>query len=650
MNTSTMSRRRTTILGGFLVLALVASAIGSSGIVVAQQEPPDKDTDGTITKSEFRSWVHRIDQATEKKAKQLVKKNPKMAKILSRVALRTGQYQTDPMPLIRRNPKGVVTKLLTYVENRDGAIRVPNLPVEDSKNDGNGQESNKDKTGKNPKKNTSGKNSSINIYGDGSDKTQSKHPVKATLLEFKNRKLGWDELTAGRKQKIKTILTQLNQKDLTGPERNTLLKKFRETWPGTKSTNGVTASERLKVIYDHFGIDLSAHVKAPDVPGMIGWLLGGYAKAFVDGAAQILTDIYNLAFSTPVPENSGWHGIFGTPTNEPFQTLHQQLLVEKLYPVTNALLGIGILLLGASLAVNPFMSRHQIWNFLIKFVTFLTLYAFSWTVISLMHGIVNDITVWIRPSASAVGGLSTEIAAIAVASVGAYFALGAGILSTMFSLGVELGMRQVLLTNVFPYVFPALVMILYISPWQRLRKYASMALWQYVNVLTIIIPMAILLKAATIVGYSSGNSIAAILVLIALFLFAAAYPLLSTYFFLKMGGKITGGMKAAASDAASKVGTAKERLDWRGDTASDTSATGGASTGSQARASVTAGQQSESSATSSSASSQSSHTTTAQTIRDLYDGGDDDPMSPADMKEYVNNHPKTATLKEKFNS
>ena len=302
-----------------------------------------------------------------------------------------------------------------------------------------------------------------------------------------------------------------------------------------------------------------------DIPGLLDAKIKAFADAMREGAGSILKKVYGLAFSTKVPQNDGWNGILGSPTNEPFKPLYEQLLQDKLYPLLNYLLGTAVILIGISLVVNPLMSRFRALDLIIKFDSFLFLYVSAWAIITLMHGVVNDITMWLRPSEQAMEALATNVGKLSAGAVGAYFVGAGGILASVFSLGLELGLRRVALQYFFPYIFPVLLLLLYASPWQRLKSFASVVLWQYVNVLTMVIPMAILLKAAAVVNFSTSSGVVSMLVLVALFLFAVSIPAITTYTFLQIPGKAARVGYSAAAGAASHASTAKEKFGWAGD-------------------------------------------------------------------------------------
>jgi hypothetical protein len=383
-----------------------------------------------------------------------------------------------------------------------------------------------------------------------------------------------------------------------------------------------------------------------DIPSLIRTKLKEIGHTLMQGAADILSNVYKSAFSTPVPENSGWHHILGTPTNQPFKNLYQNLLVEKLYPVTNYLLAIGVVVMGLSLTVNPLISRFRALDLTIKFVTFLMLYAFSWAAITVMHGAVNDVTMWIAPSAKAVGDLVTNVGKMSGIAIGAYFVGSSGIMATAFGLAIELGMRQVLLKYFFPYVFAPLVLVLYISPWQRLQSFASTALWQYVNVLVMVIPMAVFLKAATLInfGNSIGDTLHGMIVLCALFAAAASMPIFTTFGFYKMSGRAAEGVKSVGKRVGNRAGgAAKDRLWNSDDSATDSTATANTSPSDQTEEAVEAASET-SSGLASSGTVDSTPDTTAAEVRALDEKQHGDPMNPDAMYESYAEQTQQTTL------
>lgn len=417
----------------------------------------------------------------------------------------------------------------------------------------------------------------LGVPGRGSG-PPSTGPVQKAITLFKQNDVGYRDVSKKSKKNVKSILRKFQKKNLSKQKREKLsgklvtiikggVKQGEETWPYSSSDTDAIFSVLEKVFNEKLTIPRERDPELDiNIFGVVEDKMRAIGHYLMKGAAAILTDVYKTAFSTPVPQNTGWHGIFGTPTNGPFQNLYQNLLVKTLYPLTNLLLGIGIIFMGLSLVVNPLISRFRAWNLMIKFTTFILLYGFSWVAVTLMHGAVNDITMWIAPSAKEVGGLITNVGKMSGIAIGAYFVGSSGIMATAFGLAAELQMRLVLLKWFFPYIFAPLILILYVSPWRRLRMAASTALWQYVNVLIMVIPMALFLKAATLVnvGNSLGETLHAMIVLCVLFGAALSMPIFTTWFFFKVPGQAAEGVKSAGKGAAKRAGKYSGGRAWNG--------------------------------------------------------------------------------------
>jgi len=645
-------------LVGTLLLSTIGGLTGGSGIVAAQQDDPGD----TITKDEFRQWFGELEQMSKAEAQDEAASSPRMIEIFVRVYKEVAGSSAPDESLaqtIENNPQYAAKEVRNTAG--DGPLPVPGAPKNES-SDGNGG-------------NSGGENNSSaggGTDGDGTNNTTGGGPtenrsVNQIIADFKDQNLGYSDLSEENKSEVNSILVSLSEGNKSREETNQLFTRLEGIFGGAGGADGSTnpnlRQQRRDVIRERLAVG-EQRDPLPDIDinifGLMEGKLNSLAKTFQEGATDVLGNVYDLAFTTAVPENDGWRGIFGTPTNEPFQSLHQNLLSEKLYPVTNMLLGIGIMLLGVSLAVNPLVSRFRALDLIIKFTTFLLFYGFSWAAITLMHGAVNDITLWMRPSEEAMAVLVTSVDKMGATAIGAYFFGSGGILTTAFGLGLELGIRRVLIEYVFPYVFPVLVFILYTSPWQRLRGYASMAIWQYVNALTMVIPIAILLRAATAVEFSPGEGIKAMLILTALFLATVTIPFISTYFFIQMPGKVAGGMRSAASSAASRIGDAKEKIGSGGDvSATDSTATAGSNPDDRTEEAVEARQADETSSGLPSSGTLDSSTdgkrvssdspdTTAAEVRKLDEEDHADPMNDEAMKESFFEHPRRTTMEGKL--
>lgn len=419
--------------------------------------------------------------------------------------------------------------------------------------------------------------------------------------------------------------------------------------PHINSSSKGERSEVFKIVSD--GVRPPPNRKRPNPYDIdLSWIVNGQLEALKDatinGFNWLFQEIYSRTIGTPVPKNDGWHNVLGEPTNEPFKTLYDALLIAKLYPVMNYLLGIGILFLGASLAVNPFLSRYRIWDLLTKFVAGLMFYSFGWTIVTLLHGVVSGITGFIMPNTGEVTQSAGTLLAVGSVPIIAGLAGALTSFAALFELGVTLGVRHFLLTFIFPYVLGPLLLILYISPWKRLRSYASMAIWQYINFLTMVIPIAIVLRAVVAVQWALGDVVGFIFTTIGLFLFMVAYPIASIYFFFRISGSIA----SRASTVSSQIKSAGQGIWSGGGGSGKTVDTGGNPDQPQPESMIEVykADGGSSSANTTSQTTTTGETTTAEAVREANESDDPGGMTAAEMKSYVEQHPNMTTLKERL--
>lgn len=650
--TGTFGRTVTIALVGVLLVSTITGAIAAPPVAAQQQNGTAQAGGGdSVTKQEFRNWVNEVMGMDKGAAQEAMRKNPDRVAVLARAFKQNVDTQLSGTRLtdtIKERPQYVINN----IEQASGGGSFP-APVAAANSGGAGGGSGGATTGNASGNATAGNGTNASAGGPTSNES-----VNRIISEFKSKNLSYKQLSQENKSRANELLLSITTGNLTKEETNKKFDQFEQLIAGAsgagKAANSQRKEQRRQIVMEYVG-EREKRNPLPnidiDIPGMLDQKLEAIADAFREGASVVVEKVYPLAFSTPVPQNDGWANILGTPTNDPFQSLHQQLLTEKLYPLTNMLLGMGVIAMGLSLTVTPLISRFRVLDLTTKFVSFLFLYTFSWVVVTLMHGIVDDITVWLRPSQQAMTALATDVGKLSAGAVGAYLAGSGGILATVFGLGLELGLRRVALQYVFPYIFPALVLILYVSPWQRLKSLASVVLWQYVNVLVMVIPMAILLKAAAIVNFSTDDGIVAMLILVALFLTTTVIPLVSTYTFLQIPGKAARAGKSAAVGAASRAGDIKDRIGWGGDeSGSDGTATADTSPGSRTEQAVevstdggTTGIPSEGELSDEQIESMDpagGSATTAGKVRDLEQSENRDPMNPAAMKEsYFDDQP-----------
>lgn len=657
------SRTVALVLVGVLLVSTIAGVIAAPPVAAQQQNGSAQAGGGdSVTKQEFRNWVNEVMGMDKGAAQEAARNNPEYVTVLARAFKQNADTQLSGTRLtdtIKQRPQYVINN----VNQASGGGPFP-APIAAVNGGGGGSPGGANST--NASGNAAAGNATSNASAGGPTSNES---VNRIIGEFKSKNLGYKQLSKENKSKANKLLLSITTGNLTKEETNKKFDEFEQLIAGANGAGGAANSQQKKqrrqVVMEYVG-EREKQDPLPDIdidiPGVIGQKMEAFADEMREGGGAILGEVYGLAFTTSVPQNDGWHNVLGEPTNEPFEPLYNQLLKDKLYPVLNYLLGTLVIFMGISLMVNPLMSRFQAKNLMLKFVAFLLLYVSSWAVITLMHGTVNDLTVWLRPSEQAMEALAGNVTKLSAGAIGAYFVGAGGILMSVFSLGVELGLRRVALQYFFPYIFPVLLLLLYVSPWQRLKGFASVVIWQYVNVLTMVIPMAILLKAAAIVSFTVESGVVSMLVLVALFLFAVSIPGITTYTFLQVPGKVGRAGKSAATGAASRASTAKDKLGWSGDgSASSGTATGDTSPGVRTEQAVevstdggTPGVPSDGELPDEQIESMDpagGSTTTAGQVRDLEQSKSQDPMNPSAMKEsYFEDHPQRMTMDEKLAS
>ncbi|EMA54785.1 hypothetical protein C450_04953 [Halococcus salifodinae DSM 8989] len=657
-------RTVTIALVAALFVSTIAGAIAAPP-VAAQQNGSEQDGGGdSITKQEFRNWISKVMGMESKGAAQeAARKNPDKVDILARAFKQnvdTSLSGTRLTDTIKQRPQYVINT----IKQASGGGPFP-APVAAANNGGGGGGGGGNST--NESANGTAENGTAGNGSEGGP--TSNESVNRIISEFTSKNLGYNQLSQENKSRANDILLSVTQGNLSQQQINSKFTNLEQLFANASGAGNLGSTglkeQRRQIVMEYVG-EREKHNPIPkidiDIPGLLDQKLESFADSMREGAAGILKKVYGLAFSTPVPQNDGWQGVLGTPTNEPFQSLYEQLLKGKLYPVLNYLLGTAVIVMGISLVVNPLMSRFRALDLAIKFVSFLLLYVSAWAAVTLMHGAVDGITVWLRPSEQAMEALATNVTKLSAGAIGAYFIGAGGILASVFSLGVELGLRKVALQYFFPYVFPALLLLLYVSPWRRLKSFASVVIWQYVNVLTMVIPMAILLKAAAIVSFTTSDGVVAMLVLVALFLFAVSIPTITTYTFLQVPGKAASVGKSAAAGAADRASTAKDKLGWDGDDSASTgTATADTSPGSRTEQAVEVSTDGGTTGIPSSGElapeqvenidPTGGSATTAGQVRDLEQAEHQDPMNPSAMKEsYFEDHPQRMTMDEKLAS
>ena len=249
----------------------------------------------------------------------------------------------------------------------------------------------------------------------------------------------------------------------------------------------------------------------PDVPSTqeIANDTAGWAKKNTLNATQwALNKSMGLVIGTTHPENSGPNGIFGTPTNEPYENLYDAVYGPFSFQYSVLIL---LLLLFAMITVMPYAGlasggSYRVTQTTARILGALLLIMFWWPIGSMLTQMFDALAMSIAPSAeeltSSMKGMFKLSAGPILAALAFYFVGFAEVLS----LGFIYAFRQAALI-VFQFAMPLLLVFAYTGPHRRVRSIASTISWQYFSLLVMAVPTAFLMRVGFEAEWSFGVGI-----------------------------------------------------------------------------------------------------------------------------------------------
>ena len=288
------------------------------------------------------------------------------------------------------------------------------------------------------------------------------------------------------------------------------------------------------------------------VAGAINAIAVFLAEASANVIQWILGGSYELVVGTPVPENAGWLGIFGEPTNEPFATLFADLHETWLFPLTLSFFALALLISGSVLPFSGFIGKYSASRWVaLAFATVLAM-SLSWPIVTALHLASDTVATTIAPSGDEItdsDGIATLVASAGPIAAGLYVTNGIKII--IYAL--IYGMRYFLLLMVLPYIFGLVLAVSLFAPWRKLRSFASGVLWLHVSLLLIPIATAVLFRGAYLVDWSFGfDGLANLLLIMGLLVAAIVIPIWMMYKATTMTGMLAGAAAGAGASLAAR--------------------------------------------------------------------------------------------------
>lgn len=233
------------------------------------------------------------------------------------------------------------------------------------------------------------------------------------------------------------------------------------------------------------------------------WLTSQMRVMFND----LLSAMIGFLVGTPFPTNSGGYGIFGTPTNHPWQAFFNQVYVPIVFTLSIALIVCMTLLQGAEAA----LSRSLPWRTPTpEELASRALGAFMvvcswWWVGTLMAKFINGIGRFITPSAPELTGSIEGLIQIGGAGIMTILftaTLGAGEVAT---LAVLYAIRHAMVM-VYLVVMPLILVPALVAPHPKMRGFFGDLAWHYITVLILVLPGAVLMRLGYEASWDFGFS------------------------------------------------------------------------------------------------------------------------------------------------
>ena len=248
----------------------------------------------------------------------------------------------------------------------------------------------------------------------------------------------------------------------------------------------------------------------------------------LNATAGILDTANSFVVGTMHPENSGPNGIFGTPTNEPFESLYES--VYGPYSFQYAVLILLILLL-AMVIVMPYAGlasggAYRATQACARIVAALVFIMFWWPIGTALAQFFDAIAMSVAPSGEELTNSMQGLFKLSVGPILASIAIYAVGLAEVLSLMFVYAFRQAAVI-VFQFAMPLLLIFAYAGPHRRVRSMASTITWQYFALLTMTIPTAFLMRIGYEAEWSFGlGALANALISMMLLAIALATPFL----------------------------------------------------------------------------------------------------------------------------
>ncbi|WP_114579420.1 hypothetical protein [Saliphagus sp. LR7] len=252
-------------------------------------------------------------------------------------------------------------------------------------------------------------------------------------------------------------------------------------------------------------------------PRNIAVAMVNHVVEWIDETAQstfeaILEGSIEFATSTPTMDNDGWMGVFGTPTDDHYNALYDEIYIGAVSPVVLFFMVLSIMVVATILPFGTFFNSYQASSWALMIMGGIVAFALAWPLTSLLHLAADSIASWFGPTTEELTANLPQLGSASVAAAGGIYLFG-WLKAIVFAL--LWGFRWTLLYMVMPFLFPFAISFALLGPHKIVRRIGSLFIWSYIGLLIMPIPAAVLFSAAISIewGFNASGMAGVILTL-----------------------------------------------------------------------------------------------------------------------------------------
>lgn len=284
-----------------------------------------------------------------------------------------------------------------------------------------------------------------------------------------------------------------------------------------------------------------------DVWERLGELIVERGGAFLE---WIYSNTVLELLGTPYPENDGWNGITGTPTNYPYSEVFEPLYEDRIAQFAWYIAIISIFLIAGLIPFSDLIGTYRAHQWSIFTFAMTLAFVLGWPIATWMQKTSHVVGMSLAPPPELVASQDGAItSAVAGTSFAAAIILTAGIKAIIYA--VIYGFRYVILYPA-PFAFMPLLVASLAAPHRKLRSLAASLNWQYIGLLVMMWPCAALFHFVYLIQWEFGiqNAVVNTCLVIGVLTAAWVIPVAISYSMFQIQGVAAGTAAGVVAGAA----------------------------------------------------------------------------------------------------